>query len=60
LPLATHVRVLDSYAAGVGSGQVSLLSAVAIASEAGIPVLSSGALHRFLAEEVWFPTALLH
>jgi Family of unknown function (DUF6920) len=50
MPLAAHVRVLDSYIAGVGSGRVSLLSAFAVASEAGAPELNSGALHRYLAE----------
>jgi hypothetical protein len=59
MPLAAHVRVLDSYIAGVGSGRVSLFSAFAIASEKGAPELNSGALHRYLAEAVWFPTALL-
>jgi hypothetical protein len=59
MPFATHVRVLDSYSIGVGSGRVSLLSALAVASEAGVPELNSGALHRFLAEAVWYPTALL-
>jgi Family of unknown function (DUF6920) len=59
MPLAAHVRVLDSYIAGVGSGRVSLLSAFAVASEAGAPELNSGALHRYLAEAVWCPTALL-
>ena len=59
MPLATHVRVLDSYNAGVGSGRVSFVSAFVIASEAGTPELNSGALHRYLAEGVWFPTALL-
>lgn len=58
-PLATHVRVIDSYIDGVGSGRVSLLSALAVASEAGVPELNSGALHRYLAEAVWYPTALL-
>jgi len=59
MPLSTHVRVLDSYTTGVGSGRVSLLSAFAVASEAGSRKLNSGALHRYLAESVWFPTALL-
>lgn len=59
MPLAAHVRVLDSYIAGVGGGRVSLLSAFAIASETGAPELNSGALHRYLAEAVWYPTALL-
>lgn len=59
MPLATHVRVLDSYSDGVGSGRVSLLSAIPVASEAGTPELNSSALHRYLAEAVWYPTALL-
>ncbi|HEX7720098.1 MAG TPA: DUF6544 family protein, partial [Woeseiaceae bacterium] len=59
MPLATHVRVVDSYIAGVGGGRVTLLSAIAVAAEAGVPELNSGALHRYLAEAVWYPTALL-
>jgi hypothetical protein len=59
MPLRAHVRVLDSYVAGVGSGRVSLFSALAVASEADRPELNSGALHRYLAEAVWYPTALL-
>ncbi|MEL6319231.1 MAG: DUF6544 family protein [Cyanobacteria bacterium J06626_14] len=59
IPLAAHVRVLDSYTAGVGAGRVSLLSAFAVASETGVPELNAGALHRYLAEAVWYPTALL-
>lgn len=59
IPLAAHVRVLDSYIAGVGGGRVSLLSAFVIASETGTPELNSGALHRYLAEAVWYPAALL-
>ncbi|MCK4303892.1 MAG: hypothetical protein KAY24_06610 [Candidatus Eisenbacteria sp.] len=59
IPLATHVRVLDTYVAGVGSGRATLLSAFDVASEAGTPEVNSGALHRYLAEAVWFPTALL-
>jgi hypothetical protein len=59
LPLATHVRVLDSYAGGLGGGRVSFLSAFAVASDTGSPELNSAALHRYLAEAVWYPTALL-
>jgi hypothetical protein len=59
MPLGIHLRVLDSYASGIGSGRVSLLSAFAVASESGVPELNSGALHRYLAEAVWYPTALL-
>lgn len=59
MPLGTHVRVLDSYIDGIGSGRVSLLSAITFASDEGAAELNSGALHRYLAEGVWFPTALL-
>jgi hypothetical protein len=59
MPLGTHVRVLDSYVAGAGAGRVSFVSAFAIASDAAAPELNSGALHRYLAEAVWYPTALL-
>jgi len=59
MPLGLHVRVMDSYSAGIGSGRVSLMSALVVAAEAGGPELNSGALHRYLAEAVWYPTALL-
>jgi hypothetical protein len=59
MPLAAHVQVLDSYIAGAGAGRVNLLSAFAAALEAGAPELNAGALHRYLAEAVWYPTALL-
>lgn len=57
LPLV-HVRVRDAYANGVGSGQVQLLSALTIASDSNKPELNSASLHRYLAEAVWYPTAL--
>ncbi len=59
MPLGTHVRVVDSYVAGSGSARVSLLSAVRLAAASGASELNAGALHRYLAESVWFPTALL-
>ncbi len=59
LPLGAHVRVLDGYVGGSGSGRVSLLSTLKIAEAAGRPELDAGALHRYLAESVWFPSALL-
>ncbi|WP_425532220.1 DUF6920 family protein [Aromatoleum anaerobium] len=46
-------------ALGVGSGQAQLLSAVTVASDRDKPELNSGSLHRYLAEAVWYPTALL-
>ena len=54
-----HVRVRDGFIDGQGSGQVSLFSAFTVSSDAGSPQINSGALHRFLAEAVWYPTALL-
>lgn len=58
LPLL-HVRVRDAYVGGVGSGQVRLMSAITVATESGRPELNSGALHRYLAEAAWYPTALV-
>ena len=54
-----HIQVLDSLVDGRGAGQVILCSAIRIASDGGTPEMNSGALHRFLAEAVWSPTALL-
>jgi hypothetical protein len=54
-----HVQVRDRYASGVGSGQVRLLSAFTVASDANRPELNAASLHRYLAEAVWYPTALL-
>ena len=58
LPLV-HLRIRDSSVAGVGTGQVALFSAVRIAGARGGLEMNSGTLHRFLAEAVWCPTALL-
>jgi hypothetical protein len=54
-----HVRVRDALIEGRGSGQVSLLSAFAVSADANTPEMNSGSLHRYLAEAVWYPTALL-
>ena len=54
-----HVSVVDSYNSGVGAGRVSLLGALTVVQAENIAELSSGALHRYLAEAVWYPTALL-
>jgi hypothetical protein len=58
LPLV-HLRVRDAYVGGQGSGKVSLWSAFTVAADSGRRELNSGALHRYLAEAVWYPTALL-
>lgn len=54
-----RVEVADSLLGGIGGGRVLLLSAIPIASAAGNMEMNSGALHRFLAEAVWYPSALL-
>ena len=54
-----HVRVRDAYIDGSGSGHVSLMSAFRISAAADTPEINSGSLHRFLAEAVWCPVALL-
>jgi hypothetical protein len=54
-----HMRVRDALIGGQGSGNVSLLSAVTVGKAAGTTAMNSGSLHRFLAEAVWYPTALL-
>jgi hypothetical protein len=54
-----HVRVRDALIDGRGSGQVSLMSAFPVSAAAGGIEMNSGALHRYLAEAVWYPTALV-
>ncbi len=54
-----HIRVLDSYIRGKGSGSVLLMSAVKVAGAKDDVKLDSGALLRYLAESPWYPTALL-
>jgi hypothetical protein len=54
-----HVLVQDSYADGVGSGRVRLLSLIPAGSDRNRLEMNSGSLHRYLAEAVWYPTALL-
>ena len=54
-----HVSVVDSYHRGVGAGRVSLLGALTAVQTENIAELNAGALHRYLAEAVWYPTALL-
>jgi hypothetical protein len=53
-----QLRVVDALLDGRGAGEVRLFSALRVASDADTPELNAGALHRFLAEAVWYPTAL--
>lgn len=54
-----HLRVRDAFREGRGSARVDLLSMIRLGHDAGSPELDAGALDRYLAEAVWFPTALL-
>jgi hypothetical protein len=58
LPLV-HLSVRDAYAGGRASSHVKLLSRVPVGADSSRPELNSGALHRYLAEAAWYPTALL-
>jgi hypothetical protein len=53
------VRVVDTYMKGTGSLTARILGLITIAESAGDPELDEGALMRYLAESVWFPTTLL-
>lgn len=57
-PLIT-ARVRNSYVRGRAGMVGRLASVVPLASRGDTPELASGMLHRWLAEAVWFPTALL-
>lgn len=59
IQMIPSVRVLDSYSGGTGSGSVFLLSAIPLQGRSDEKHLNSGALFRYLAEAVWYPTALL-
>lgn len=54
-----YVRVFDSYIHGVGSGLVKIMSIYTVGQDQNNPPMNSGALHRYLAETPWYPTALL-
>ena len=54
-----HLGVRDALIDGSGSGQVSVMTAFTVSAAAGGIEMNSGSLHRYLAEAVWYPTALL-
>jgi hypothetical protein len=54
-----NVFVRDGYIGGRASMLGSLLATVPVVQGADGPELRAGALQRYLAESVWFPTALL-
>jgi hypothetical protein len=53
------VFVHDAYVAGEGILHVELLGLATLADLRGTPEVAQGELMRFLAEAVWYPTALL-
>jgi hypothetical protein len=53
------VRVRDGYVGGRASMRGAVLGIVNVVEAADEPGLRAGALQRYLAESVWFPTALL-
>ena len=56
-PLST-IDVRDAYMGGTGSTSASLFG-YSFLNERGRPELNAGALQRYLAEAVWFPTTLI-
>lgn len=58
-PLLTWLRVSDGYICGAGLNKVDLFSIFPVASDSNTPEINSAALYRYLAEAVWYPTALL-
>jgi len=53
------MMVRDSYLSGRGGILGRMGGLVTVVNQAGAPELASGALMRWLAEAIWFPTALL-
>jgi len=51
--------VRDAFVGGEGSMQVAMLGLVPVLTVKGTRAIAEGALHRWLAEAVWLPTALL-
>jgi len=53
------IRVRDAFVEATGSMRASVQGLFTVAAVEGTPAIAAGALHRYLAEAVWFPTALL-
>ena len=53
------ICVRDASVGGAGSMRASVLGLFTMVNVEGTPDIAAGALHRYLAEAVWFPTALL-
>jgi hypothetical protein len=53
------ICVRDASIDGTGSMRASVLGLFTMLNVEGTPDIAAGALHRYLAEATWFPTALL-
>ena len=53
------VRVRDSYVGGVGAMRGVAAAVIPVVNQHGTPEMAAASLQRFLAEAVWYPTALL-
>lgn len=53
------VRVRDGYVGGEGSMRAAVGALIPVGGQRGSPEVAASALWRYLAESVWFPTALL-
>lgn len=51
--------VRDAFQGGQGAMHGKVLGLIPVVSVSGTPDIAEGALHRYLAEAAWFPTALL-
>lgn len=52
-------QVRDAFADGLGSMRASVFGVFTVVATEGTPDIATGSLMRYLAEAVWFPTALL-
>jgi hypothetical protein len=53
------IRVRDAYVNGAGASEAAIASAVPLNGQRGTREVAEASLMRYLAEAVWFPTALL-
>lgn len=54
-----QLTVNDTFIAGEGTGEVKLFGVFTLERQKGGEPMNAGSLHRYLAEAVWYPTALL-
>jgi len=53
------VRVRDSYVGGAGAMRGAAAAVIPVVNQHDTPEMAAASLQRFLAEAVWYPTALL-